>query len=58
MRKGIDIQIKDNTIEGLKEALKINEGVIKSYGIYGLKIGKIRLDFDHDENTYYLQIRF
>lgn len=58
MRKGIDIEIRDNTMESITEGLNKNKNVIKTYGVYDLKIDEIKIDFDFDENLYYLKIRF
>lgn len=58
MRKGIDVEIKDNTMEGIIEGLNKNKNLIKSYGVYDLKIDEIKIDFDFDENLYYLKIRY
>lgn len=58
MRKGIDIEIIDNTMESITEGLNRNKNLIKTYGVYDLKIDEIKIDFDFDENLYYLKIRF
>lgn len=58
MRKGVDIEIRDNTMEGIIEGLERNKNLIKSYSIYDLKIDEIKIDFDFDENRYYLKIRY
>lgn len=58
MRKGIDVEIKDNTMESITEGLNKNKNLIKSYGVYDLKIDEIKIDFDFDENLYYLKIRY
>ena len=45
-------------MEGIIEGLNTNENLIKSYGVYDLKIDEIKIDFDFDENKYYLKIRY
>lgn len=58
MRKGIDIEIRENTMESITEGLNMNKNLIKTYGVYDLKIDEIKIDFDFDENVYYLKIRY
>lgn len=58
MRKGIDVEIRDKTMESIIEGLNKNKDLIKSYGVYDLKIDEIKIDFDFDENLYYLKIRY
>lgn len=58
MKKGIDIELEDNNIESLINAVKMNDNLFKEHGVYDLGIDEIRLDYDYDENKYYLQIRF
>ena len=57
MRKGIDIEIGDNTMESIVEGLERNKNLIKAYGIYDLKIEDIKFEFCFEENIYFLKIR-
>lgn len=58
MRKGIDIEMHNNKVKSLIEALDKSHEILKEHQMYDLKIDEIKIEFDYDKNEYFLKIRY
>lgn len=58
MKKGIDIDLEDNTVKSIENAIKYYKDHLNKEDLMSLKINSINLEWDLDNGCYFLQIRF